>query len=471
MSQAIRISHLHSRRLKRVLQWIGICLFVFGIGGYALLEALHVPPLPRDADESVRMKQPEVTPNLSDKVPVASAQGIKVNLNTAEETQPANSITGLVTEVSGQEDQVVVRRGDSLSSIFSRQGISPAVLDRIMRTGKTTQTLKRIMPGDVIKFRKDSAGILQALEYDLEQFKTLEVYTDSDGGFSTRIIEHPVERKTRVVQGEIQDSLFQATGKAGVPTKIAYQMADIFGWDIDFMRDLRQGDAFFILYEELYKYGKRVGVGSIIAAAFVNRGHLHQAFRFTDDKGYTDYYDETGRTLRKSFLRTPVEYKRISSYFSLKRKHPVLNRIRAHKGVDYAAPSGTPVKATGDGTVVFAGRNGGYGRVIRIQHGQTYTTVYAHLSAFRRGIRKGRHVRQGQIIGYVGMSGLATGPHLHYEFRVNGVHRNPLTVKFPKSRPISSQAMQQFNLISRPLLARIKQWEQSRQLLTAQNTP
>jgi murein DD-endopeptidase MepM/ murein hydrolase activator NlpD len=235
------------------------------------------------------------------------------------------------------------------------------------------------------------------------------------------------------------------------------ELANIFGWDIDFALDLRKNDQFSILYEKQFVDGEEIAAGNILAAEFSNRGKIFRAVRFVDPKGHSNYFTPEGDSMRKTFLRTPVDFARISSRFNLKRKHPVLNRIRAHKGVDYAASTGTPIKTTGDGRIIFRGRKGGYGRVVIVQHGQRYTTLYAHLSKFHSKRRSGSYVKQGQTIGYVGMSGLASGPHLHYEFRVNGVHRNPLTVSLPHAKPIDRKYLAAFKQQAQPLMSQLNQ--------------
>ena len=225
---------------------------------------------------------------------------------------------------------------------------------------------------------------------------------------------------------------------------LTMQLANIFGWDIDFVMDIRKGDHFRLLYEELFLDGEKVGDGNILMAEFWNQGRHVTAFRYATKSGDIDYLDLKGDSLRKEFIRSPVSFTRISSRFSTGRYHPVLHKVRAHKGIDYAAPRGTPVKAAGDGKVIHAGNKGGYGRTVIVQHGQSYTTLYAHLNGYAKGIRTGKRVRQGDVIGYVGSSGLATGPHLHYEFRLNGVHRNPLTVPLPKARGIPDNERKEF---------------------------
>jgi murein DD-endopeptidase MepM/ murein hydrolase activator NlpD len=236
------------------------------------------------------------------------------------------------------------------------------------------------------------------------------------------------------------------------------KLANAFGYDIDFAQDLRVGDSFTVIYDDLYREGERLRDGDIIAATFVNRGRRFSAFRYTDAAGNTMFYSEDGRPLRNSFLRTPVEFTRISSTFSAGRMHPILGTMRAHRGVDYAAPSGTPVRAAGDGKITFRGWQNGYGNVVILQHGGHFSTLYGHMSRFA-GIRDGQHVSQGQTIGYVGMTGLATGPHLHYEFRIDGVHRDPLSVTLPKPEPLPQIELARFRSQTQPQLAKLKTLE------------
>lgn len=244
------------------------------------------------------------------------------------------------------------------------------------------------------------------------------------------------DRRPKFAHVTIASSLFLDGAKEDIPQSTLIELAGLFGWDIDFALDIRQGDEFSLIYEELFLEGQRIGFGNILIANFINRGRELTAIRYEDQKGEAQYYDPSGHSMRKEFLRNPIDFARISSRFNLRRKHPVLNKFRAHKGTDYAAATGTPIKSTGDGKVIFAGRKGGFGNCVIIQHGSRYQTLYAHLSKFNRKARKGRRVKQGQVIGYVGSTGLATGPHLHFEFRVDGVHRDSLRIKLPKSRSI-----------------------------------
>jgi murein DD-endopeptidase MepM/ murein hydrolase activator NlpD len=262
--------------------------------------------------------------------------------------------------------------------------------------------------------------------------------------------------RLRTVRGRIDTSLFEAVAAAGAHDQIAVALADIFGWDVDFVLDVRPGDTFVVTYPEIWRDGVYIKDGPIQAAEFVNQGRDFQAVRYTDPDGDAHYYTPEGRSLHRAFLRAPVEFSRVSSGFNLARYHPILNLIRAHKGVDYAAPIGTPVRAAGDGVVRFAGVAGGYGNMVEIEHGHGITTVYGHLSRFAHGTRAGTHVAQGSVIAYVGMTGLATGPHLHYEYRVNGVFKNPQTVSLLAAAPIDPRWRDDFLVRSAPLLASLQ---------------
>ncbi|MEJ2553665.1 MAG: peptidoglycan DD-metalloendopeptidase family protein [Gammaproteobacteria bacterium] len=356
---------------------------------------------------------------------------------------------------SGGWRSVKVKRGDNLSVIFSRLGISPQALHNILALGDDTRTLKHIRPGQMIKMELSGNSRLLGLKYEIDPVRSLRVWRNGDDHFKSSLIERPVEHRIAHTSAVITSSLFEAAQQAGLSDKLTMELAGIFGWDIDFALDIRDGDRFSVIYDDLYLDGKRLRHGDILAAEFVNNGASYRAVRYTDARGHTDYYSPDGKSMRKAFLRTPVAFTRISSYFTKGRYHPILHRIRAHKGVDYAAPIGTPVKATGDGKVIFVGRRGGYGNAIVLRHGVRYSTLYGHLSRFARGLHRGKHVRQGQTIGYVGMTGLATGPHLHYEFRIHGVHHNPLTVHFPDAAPLPGRYKQDFMITSRRFLAQL----------------
>jgi murein DD-endopeptidase MepM/ murein hydrolase activator NlpD len=350
-------------------------------------------------------------------------------------------------------ESVKVESGDNLALIFKRKRLSPQMLYNIMALGKDTDILKRLRPGQELRFLFED-GEFEALQYDVDLTDTLYIQKLGDI-YSAEILETELETIVKTASGTIKDSLFLAGKNSGLSDNMIMQLISLYGWDIDFALEVRKGDQFHVIYEERYKDGEKVQDGPILAAEFINREKSFTSVRYTHVDGHSDYYAENGNSMRKAFIRTPVEFARISSRFSLGRKHPILNKIRAHKGVDYAASRGTPIKAAGEGVVKLAGRKGGYGKTIIIQHGGQYTTLYGHLSRYARGIKRSKHVRQGQIIGYVGSTGLATGPHLHYEFRVNGVHRNPLTVKLPKAVRIPDILMDEFKTQTEPLLAQL----------------
>jgi len=348
-----------------------------------------------------------------------------------------------------------VKSGDSLALIFARQGLSPQQLDRLMRADKKLAALKRLMPGQQLRFQisDDEQGKqLQQLEYRIDALNTLHVSRQADDGFAVRKETRELQARVTNASGVIESSLFLAGQAAGLSDNLIMELAGIFGWDVDFALDIRSGDRFTVVYEELFLDGEKQRDGNIIAAEFTNRGKTFRALRYTDAKGRADYYSPDGRSMRKAFLRTPVDFTRISSRFG-KRYHPTLKKRKNHHGVDYAAPRGTPIKASGDGKLLFVGRKGGYGKTVIIQHGGKYSTLYAHMSRIKPGMRRGKRVRQGQTIGYVGSTGRSTGPHLHYEFRVNGVHRNPLTVRLPDAAPIRAEYRADFLAKSRGLVA------------------
>jgi murein DD-endopeptidase MepM/ murein hydrolase activator NlpD len=357
------------------------------------------------------------------------------------------------TVIPDNWESLKVRSGDNLSLIFDRMRISPTVLQEIMSLGQDVAILKRLMPNHELRFQLEN-GELEAMQYDVSLTDTLHI-TREDTGYTAETIKTELETHITSTSGVITHSLFLTAQRAGLSDNLTMQLIELYGWDIDFALDIREGDRFYVIYEEKFKDGVKVQDGAILAAEFINQGKSFRAVRYTHNDGYSDYYNEEGYSMRKAFLRTPVNFTRISSGFSLGRKHPVLNKIRAHRGVDYAAPAGTPIKATGDGIVSFAGYKGGYGKVVILRHGEKYSTLYGHMSRFAKGISIGKRVKQGQTIGYVGMTGLATGPHLHYEFHVNGVHRNPLTVELPKALGIPGELMADFRTKTTPVLSQL----------------
>lgn len=352
---------------------------------------------------------------------------------------------------------LTVKRGDTLNALFRRNGLNLGDLAMIVRLPDAAPHLKRLIPGDEFLIEHDE-GKLVSLYRELNLTSALEVTRD-ESGFSAEIVDRPIEIRQRHAFGKIETSLFESATAAGLPDKLIMNLAGIFAWDVDFVLDIRRGDHYYILFEEIYQDGEFITDGDIIAAEFNNNGRTFQAIRFVDKDGRTDYYTPEGLSVRKAFVRAPVDFTRISSRFNPRRKHPILNTIRAHRGVDYAAPLGTPIKAAGDGKVIFRGQKNGYGNAIIVQHGGNITTLYAHMHRFDNSSRVGSRVRQGQVIGYVGMTGLATAPHLHYEYRLNGVHRNPRTVQLPKADPIKDEYRAEFLAAAAPVLDELSQFK------------
>ncbi|MBT3204875.1 MAG: peptidoglycan DD-metalloendopeptidase family protein [Gammaproteobacteria bacterium] len=348
---------------------------------------------------------------------------------------------------------IQVKAGDTLASIFSNAGLSASTTHQVVQLNKQTKKLSKIRPGQNISILQDSEGTLINLKYMPSLTQTLVIKRQQDKKLTSELLHHPLDPIPVFKSGEITSSLFLAAEKSNIPESVIMELAGIFGWDIDFALDIRKGDQFAVVYNELFKDGEKIRNGRILSAEFINQGKQYKAVYYTDPKGESSYYSPDGKSMRKAFLRSPVKFSRISSRFKRNRKHPVLSKTRAHKGVDYAASRGTPIRASGDGKIKYKGTKGGYGKTIYIQHGGKYTTVYAHMSRYARGSRKGKRVKQGQIIGYVGSTGLATGPHLHYEFRVHGVHRNPLTVKLPAAEPIDKAYRAHFKKETRTFLS------------------
>lgn len=349
----------------------------------------------------------------------------------------------------------VVGKGDNLSSIFQRAGLDNKKLAEVLESCKESKTLKQMHPGHRLTFTVDPQGTLNRLDYQPNLLET-RTFTRQGEKFTYSESKRKPDIQTKVASAVIQSSLYGAAKTAQISDKLIYDMANVFAFDIDFALDLQPGDSFKILYEEAYLDGKKVGGEQLLAAEFTNEGKVYKAVRYLDKDGQGQFYSDDGKALRKGFLRTPVEFARISSGFSLGRLHPILNKIRAHKGVDYSAPTGTPIMAAGDGKVTLAGTYSGYGNCVTIDHAGNYSTLYGHMSRFASGIRKGSTVKQGQIIGYVGSTGLATGPHLHYEFHVGGKVVNPITVTLPKAEGIPKNEMARFSAQIQPLFAQLK---------------
>jgi murein DD-endopeptidase MepM/ murein hydrolase activator NlpD len=346
---------------------------------------------------------------------------------------------------------VVVRRNDTLDQIFRKLALNLSDLANLRAVSATRQLLDRLMPGEQLTLvHRD--GALVDLQRNISLTEQLQVHRAEDG-FHATVVPRPIEIRPALASGTIHSSLFESANAAGLQDATVLKLAKIFGWDIDFVLDLRAGDAFVVSYGRVFQNGAFLQDGEILAARFINQGRTYETVRYQGADGTARYYTPDGRSMEKAFLRAPLEFTRVSSVFSSARFHPILNRIRAHQGTDYAAPIGTPVHAAGAGHISFRGWAGGYGNEVQIDHGSGIVTLYGHLSRFAPQTRPGAHVAQGDTIAYVGMTGLATGPHLHYEYRINGRFQDPQKVKLPDATPIDGALRPAFLAQTAPLLA------------------
>ncbi|MFP6680933.1 MAG: peptidoglycan DD-metalloendopeptidase family protein, partial [Gammaproteobacteria bacterium] len=422
--------------------------------GLFQLVSLNNPPSSQEPAPSIALKLPAV-----DLVTPPDSNGF-ANNRIPFEPRPLSANASKVSDRAVGWETVVVAPGDSLSLIFGRHGFAKKDLHQILKIGPIAKNLRRIKPGQEIMVHSDDQGHVLGMIQELDYLRSLHVVLENDN-YVASVVEIKPEIKNASVLAKIKQSLFLDGQAAGLADGTIMELTDIFGWDIDFVLDVRSGDQFSVVYEEIFKDGEKVKNGRILAAEFVNRGKKLRAVHYSHDDGHVGYYSDSGQAMRKAYLRAPVNFTRISSRFNLRRLHPVYNTIRAHRGVDYAAPHGTPIRATAHGTIVHAGNKGGYGRTVVVKHGASYTTLYAHMSRFARGIKNGVKIKQGQTIGYVGKTGLATGPHLHYEFRVGGVHRNPLKIDLPKASPIDSKYISDFRTKAAPLIAQLDELSNS----------
>ena len=379
---------------------------------------------------------------------------IEEGQDKAQSTATAQNQPAPATDPNHRE--IVVAKGDTLSTLFEKVGLPATTVHEVMASDKQARQFSKLQNGQVLQFELSPDGQLNQIHSKLSDLETISLARTATGFTFSREVSKPNIRNA-YAHGVINSSLSSSAQRAGLSHSLTMDMANIFGYDVDFAQDIRKGDEFDVVYEQKVVNGKTVGNGNILSARFTNRGKTYTAVRYTNKQGNTSYYTADGNSMRKAFIRTPVDFARISSMFSMGRKHPILNKIRAHKGVDYAAPRGTPIKATGDGKVLLAGRRGGYGNTVIIQHGDTYRTLYGHMQGFAKGVKTGGSVKQGQVIGYIGTTGLSTGPHLHYEFQVNGVHVDPLGQKLPMADPIAKSEKQRFMQQSQPLMARMDQ--------------
>lgn len=366
--------------------------------------------------------------------------GKRYKLELAPQLQPEVDLVEV--KPANKVNTFEVKSGDNLAILFQRAGLSPQETYKVSRAGEQAKKLLKMLPGDMLELEINNQGKLVSLNYAYSATDTLVITQNEQQQFVSTIHKKSVDTRIDYAQGSIENSLWNAGRKANLTDNQIMSLAGIFGWDIDFALELRAGDSFYVMYEERFIDGEFIGKGDIIAAQFINQGDTYTAIRYSDG----NFYTPEGRSMRKSFLRAPVNFKYISSNFTKKRFHPVQKRWKAHRGVDYAASRGTPVMAAGDGRVIKATYDKYNGNHVFIQHGEKYVTKYLHFT--KRKVKHGQLVKQGQIIGTVGSTGLASGPHLHYEFLVDGVHRNPRTVSLPKAQPIAKKEKTKFAVVA-----------------------
>jgi len=437
---------------SKALQWFAVGLGI-PLAGLALINVLSTST-PTD----VASDQPIMTATDTDQ------RTDDVVVETPDTADPLLA-TEIPLEAAPPEPQfdklvVTVGRGDTMEKLFRKNDLDLGSLMSIVQLDEARQRFRKIKPGDVFEITHDN-GQPVSIYSELDLTSALRI-DRQESGFSASVIDRPIEIRKRHAYGVINSSLFESAAEANLSDKVIMNIAGIFAWDVDFVLDIREGDNYYVQFEEIWQDGEYITDGEIIAAEFNNNGRTIQAIRFKDSDENSDYFTPEGNSVRKAFIRAPVDFTRISSRFNPNRRHPILNTIRAHRGVDYAAPRGTPIKASGDGKVIFRGNKSGYGKTIILQHGGNITTLYAHMSGYAARARVGSRVRQGQTIGFVGATGLATANHLHYEYRLNGVHRNPRTVQLPDAEPIAEKYRQEFLAQARPILQELEQFKSTR---------
>jgi murein DD-endopeptidase MepM/ murein hydrolase activator NlpD len=455
--------------LVLALLLLGISFLDFSAFNDGPLET-SAPPLPPTDLNPIRQtplalpeppaEQPELTPGL-DINGIERPQGSEQELTASLPLEPEPGAEGKASEPEPAPEiktgwvEHKISHGESLSTIFDDLGLSQGLLIRMDRAAPKALSLNKIRPGQHFRLKLDGQGAFEELIWVKNPVESIHITPKGDS-FDYQQKIKKLDRKENQSSGLINNSLFIDGQKAGLSDALIMQLANVFQWDVDFALGLREGDRFNVIYDQYYLNGEHYSDGDIIAAEFINKGKSYKAIRYEHKDGRVGYYTPEGKGMRKAFIQTPVEFTRISSGFAPKRWHPVLKKWRAHKGVDYAAPSGTPVMAAGDGKIKFSGWQGGYGRVVIVEHERNYTTVYGHLSRFAKHNEVGGLVQQGQIIGYVGQSGLATGPHLHYEIRINGKQADPVKITaLPASNGIPKSDIKNFKARANELLAQL----------------
>ena len=440
LTEKLHAFHFSLTRTKLILFALTLIVVGFALGG------LESGPTASLDDEAVANKV--INLGLPDRLEFQA---------TPEDVSEAGTETGNIASPAEATlwDGVTVRPGQSLDAIFRQQGFSIQTLFEIMALSKETKQLKKIRPGDLFEFQRHGDGSLERMRYAVDEGHYLIIEHDGQQAVASTEARDIITR-IEETSGTITSSLFLAGKKAGLNDGMVMKLANLFGWDIDFVLDIREGDRFLLIYEKIYRDGSYLRDGEIIGATFVNQGEKFQAIRF-DISGQAQYFAPDGHNMRKAFLRAPLNFSYISSSFNPKRFHPILKRVKAHNGIDYKAPRGTPVYTAGDGKVIRSAYNKYNGHHVFVQHANSIVTKYLHFT--KRTVKKGQRVKQGQVIGYVGSTGMSQAPHLHYEFVVNGVHRNPRTVPLPKADALTGTQLNEFKLASSPVLTQLNRLE------------
>ncbi len=449
-----KLSSAPEPKKSKALQWFAVGLTV-PLAALALLSSMtSTPPaaIPSDAAAIIVSSDAE----LDRSAPPEIAPELVTLIEPEPEPIPDFDVVNLK-----------IGRGDTLDKLFRQNNLNLGHLAAIAKLEEPKKLFRLLKPGDEFQILHENGSIISM--YSVLSLSNAIRIEHTDDGFVSEIIERPIEIRKRLAYGVINSSLFESGADAGLSDKVIMNIAGIFAWDVDFVLDIRQGDNFYVQYEEIWQEGEYVADGEIIVAEFNNNGRTHRAIRFKDSGGFSDYFTPAGDSVRKAFIRAPVDFTRVSSNFNPRRRHPILNTIRAHRGVDYAAPRGTPINAAGDGKVIFRGVKNGYGKTVILQHGGNITTLYAHMSNYIAKTGVGTRVRQGETIGFVGATGLATANHLHYEYRLNGVHRNPRTVALPQAEPIDEQYREKFLASVEPILKELEQFKRTQIASIAHN--
>lgn len=461
-------TNIHKEAQERSNTVSGRDEITLAIGKSYPISDQHATATPsRQHQQSLKNTQIAKISNRTDVHETSPAQKtVTVKLPTIKAKQQSGAIQKQVNTRTLTE---TIKPGDNLSKVFQRVGLSDSDVYRVVKSGKEGKALTKMFPGETLHFLLDQNRQLEKVTRQKSKLETIQ-FIRVDGDSKAQFVVKRTVRSPEIRQvhrsGKISSSLSLAADRAELSPSMTINVANIFGGVIDFVLDVRKGDQFTVIYEEHYLDGEKVNDGKILAAQYVNRGKIYNAYRYKDTEGDIGYYNEDGVSMRKAFLRAPLDFTRISSGFNLRRLHPVTKQVKPHRGIDYAAPRGTPVYSAGEGRVVAAARNRANGNYVFVKHGETYTTKYLHLN--KRNVKKGQRVKQGQVIGEVGCTGLCTGPHLHYEFLVNGVHRNPRTIvkKLPKAKRLGSKHKPHFIASIQPIQMQLANYSSQLQLAT-----